>query len=54
MAIVTSGQLAKYYESYSEIEVSFNKQVIEYTGLNPYDVFMRVTGFPIPCIIYSS
>ena len=54
MAIVTGGQIAKYFESYSEIDVSFNKQVFEYTGLNPHDVFMRVSGIPIPCIIYSS
>ena len=54
MAIVTGGQIAKFYDSYSEIEVSFNKQVIEYTGLNPYDVFMRVASLPIPCVIYSS
>ena len=50
MAIVTGGQIAKFYESYSEINVSFNKQVISYTGLNPYDVFIRVTGLQIPCI----
>ena len=53
MAIVTGGQIAKYYESYSEIEVSFNKQVIDYTGLDTYAVFMRVAGMPIPCVIYS-
>jgi hypothetical protein len=54
MAIVTGGQIEKYYESYSEIDVSFNKQVIEFTGLNPYEIFMRVTGFRIPCIVYSA
>ncbi len=54
MAIVTGGQIAKFYESYSEIDVSFNKQVISYTGLNPYDVFIRVTGFQIPCFTYCS
>ncbi len=54
MAIVTGSQIVKYFESYSEIDVSFNKQVIDYTGLDTYAVFMRVAGMPIPCIIYSS
>ena len=54
MAIVTGGQKSRYYEAYSEIDVSFNRQVIQYTGLNPHDVFLRLTGSQIPCIIYSS
>jgi hypothetical protein len=54
MAIITGGQITKYYESYCEIDVSFNRQVISFTVLNPHDVFLRVLGLQIPCIIYSS
>jgi hypothetical protein len=54
MAIITGGQKSKYFDSYSEIDVSFNRQVIQYTGLNPHDVFLRFTESQVPCIIYSS
>ena len=54
MAFATSQQISKYYDSYKSIDVTFNKQVIHATGLNPTQVYLRVLGFHIPCVIFST
>ena len=54
MALATSQQILKYYTTYKRIDVTFNKQVIHATGLNPSQVYLRVLGLHIPCVIHST
>lgn len=54
MALITSQQIANYYEQYRSIDVTFNKQVIKAIGLRTENSFLRCLGSRWPCIIYSS
>ena len=54
MALITSQQLANYYELYSGIDVTFTKEVIQVIGLRSKETFLRCLGTQWPCIIYSS
>jgi hypothetical protein len=54
MSIITSQQLSRYFEQHKGTEVTFNKQVIEATGLIPGNVFLKVGDQQWPCIVYSS
>jgi hypothetical protein len=54
MSIITSQQLSRYLELYGTTEVTFNKQVIDATGLIPKHVFLKIADQQWPCIVYSS
>jgi hypothetical protein len=54
MSIITSQQLSRYLELYGKTEVTFNKQVIDATGLVPRNVFLKIADQQWPCIVYSS
>lgn len=54
MALVTSQQLAHYYERFKTIDVTFNRQVVQAIGLQTKQTFIRFLGYQLPCIIYSS
>ena len=54
MALITSQQLANYYELYTNIEVTFTKEVIKVTGLRSKQTSLRCIGYQWPCIVYSS
>lgn len=54
MALVTSQQISRYYKIYKNIDVTFTKQVIEATGLQTKQVFLKCLGQQLPCIIYST
>jgi len=54
MSIVTSQQLKNYYNYYKEIEVNFNTQVINATGLVTNQIFFKCAGNRWPCVIYST
>ena len=54
MPIITSQQIARYFEQYRNIDVTFNKQVIQATGLLTRHVFLKIVDHQWPCIIYSS
>ncbi|MCD6120861.1 MAG: PilZ domain-containing protein [Spirochaetales bacterium] len=54
MSIITSQEIIRYYEQYKDIEVTFNKHVIQATGLLTKQVFLKCLGQQWPCIIYSS
>jgi hypothetical protein len=54
MSIVTSQQLARYYEQYQNTDVTFNKQVITATGLVARNVYLKVQDRQIPCAVFSS
>ncbi|HUX13474.1 MAG TPA: PilZ domain-containing protein [Spirochaetia bacterium] len=54
MSITTSQQIARYYEQFSTVDVTFTKEVIKATLLYPKQVFMKCLGFQWPCIVYAS
>jgi hypothetical protein len=53
MGLVTSQQLAQYYELYKDREITFNRQIIEVLRLLPKEVFLKTRGDQLSCIIYS-
>jgi hypothetical protein len=54
MSIITSQQLSRFFELYGKTEVTFNRQVIDATGLIPNNVHLRIADQQWPCILYSS
>lgn len=54
MSIATSQQLTKYYDTFRAISVTYTKEVIRSTGLQPQAVFLKCLGEQWPCVIYSS
>ncbi len=54
MPVTTSQQIAHYYEQFQNVEVTFNKEVIKATLLNPKGVFLKCLGYQWPCILYST
>jgi len=54
MGYATSQQLARYYELYQNIDVTFTKEVIKATGLIPQQVFIKALGGQWPCVINST
>jgi hypothetical protein len=54
MSVITSQQLAKYYELYKDREITFNRQIIEVLKLLPREVYLKTRGDQLSCIVYSS
>ncbi len=54
MSIPTSKVINHYYRQYSEIDVTFTKEVIRATALVPEQVYLKCAGQTWPCVIYSS
>ena len=54
MSIITGQQLARYFEQYASIEVTFNKQVITATGLVTRNVYLKIQDRQVPCVVFSS
>ena len=54
MSITTSQQIGKWYELYKAIDVTYTKEIIKSTGLDPRGVFLKCVGEQWPCVVYSS
>ncbi|MBN1837370.1 MAG: pilus assembly protein PilZ, partial [Spirochaetales bacterium] len=54
MALVTTQQLNQFYQQYGELEVTFNRQVIQVLGLLSDQTAVKCLGDDFPCTIYSS
>ena len=54
MSIITGQQLARYFEKFASIEVTFNKQVIAATGLVTRNVYLKIQDRQVPCVVFSS
>ena len=54
MPVTTSQQLANYFRDFAQTEVTFTKEVVEATRLNPNGVHLKCLGDQWPCVIYSS
>lgn len=54
MAVVTSQQLATYYELYRSIEVTLTKDVVQLLGFLQDQVALKLLGSQWPCLVYST
>jgi hypothetical protein len=54
MSIVTSQQLSRYFEQYRAAEVTFNKQVVEATGLVTRNVYLKLQDRQLPCVVFCA
>ncbi len=54
MALLTSQQISKYYDTFKMIDVTFTKEVIKTTALQPQQVCLKCVGEQWPCVIYST
>lgn len=52
MSIITSHELARFYQQYRTTEVTFTKQVVEATGLQSQTVCLKFAGGQWPCVLY--
>ena len=54
MSIITSQQIVRYFEQYRETEVTFNKQVVQATGLVSKNVYLKVLDRQWSCVVFAS
>lgn len=54
MAVTTSQQITRYYDSFQNTDVTFTKEIIQALMLNTRQVFIKCLGYQWPCIIYST
>jgi hypothetical protein len=52
MSIITSHEIRRFYEEYQQTEVTFNKQVMEATGL--LSTHLKGAGSETRCVLYAS
>jgi len=54
MSLVTSQQIEKYLELYSDVSLPFSKDVIEVLSFEMKQVYIRASGGQWPCILNSA
>ena len=54
MAITTTQQITKYYETYLNTELTFTKDIIRTLGMDPRQIFIKCAEGQWPCIINST
>ncbi len=54
MPLITSQKISRYFELFSNVEVSFNKEVVKAIKLNPTQIFLKCLGEQWPCVIFST
>jgi hypothetical protein len=54
MAVLTSQKIKELYTRYRDIYVTFSKEVIDVSGLEPKQVYVKCVSDFYPCIIYSA
>lgn len=54
MALITTQQITKYYETYLNTELTFSKDIIRTLGMDPRQIFVKCAEGQWPCIINSS
>lgn len=54
MSVITSQQIARYYNQFQDADVTFTKDVIRATLLYPKNIQLRCLGYQWPVILYSS
>jgi hypothetical protein len=54
MGLITSKQRERFYEQYTDREITFNRQIVDVLKLLPREVYLKTRGDQLSCIIYSS
>ncbi|MFP4376394.1 MAG: PilZN3 domain-containing protein [Spirochaetales bacterium] len=54
MAVTTSQQIARFFNEYSETEVTFTKAVSRATLLESKGIYLKCGGKNWPCVLYSA
>ena len=54
MAMITSQQIAQYYEEYRNTEVTFTKDIIRTLAMDPRQIYVKCNGGQWPCIVNST
>lgn len=54
MQDVSSYQIKTYYERYKEVDITFNKKVMEFIQVIPKEIYLKCKDYVYPCIINSS
>jgi hypothetical protein len=54
MGVLTSQKIATFYERFKEIDVTYTKEIIQVTGLQSKQVYLKCVSDVWPCVIYSS
>ena len=54
MAIATNQQIAHYYDSYSDKEVIFTREILHTLRIAPREIYIKCGGNQWPCIINST
>lgn len=54
MPVTTSQQITRYFQQFSQAEVTFTREVTQALRLNSKHVFVKCLGSQWPCIIYSA
>ncbi|MDR3191993.1 MAG: pilus assembly protein PilZ [Treponema sp.] len=54
MGVLTSQKIATFYERFKEIDVTYTKEIIQVTGLQSKQVYLKCVSDVWPCVLYSS
>lgn len=54
MQDLSSYQIKSYYERYKEVDITFNKKIMEFIQVIPTEIFLKCKDYTYPCIINSS
>lgn len=54
MPVTTSQQITRYFQQFSQAEVTFTKEVVKTIMLNTKHVYVKCLGSQWPCIIYAA
>ncbi|MFW5684617.1 MAG: PilZN3 domain-containing protein [Spirochaetota bacterium] len=54
MPVTTSQQITRYFDQFSEAEVTFTREVVQTIMLNTKHVYVKCLGSQWPCIIYAA
>jgi hypothetical protein len=54
MPVTTSQQITRYFQQFSQAEVTFTREVVKAIKLNSKQVYVKCLGAQWPCIVYAA
>lgn len=54
MPVTTSQQITRYFEQFSQAEITFTREVVQTIMLNTRHVYVKCLGSQWPCVIYAA
>ncbi len=54
MPVTTSQQITRYFQQFSQAEITFTKEVVQTIKLNGKQVYVKCLGSQWPCIVYAA